>query len=29
MTLEQQVEWGAEVRSLHHDGMVWIVVTPT
>jgi hypothetical protein len=29
MTPEQQVEWEAEVRSLYHDGMVRIVVTPT
>ena len=29
MTPEQRVEWEAEVRSLYHDGMVWIVVTPT
>ncbi|MFD5403121.1 pyridoxamine 5'-phosphate oxidase family protein [Streptomyces griseorubiginosus] len=29
MTAEQRVEWEAEVRSLYHDGMVRIVVTPT
>jgi hypothetical protein len=29
MTLEQRVQWEAEVRSLYHDGMVRIVVTPT
>ena len=29
MTDEQRVEWEAEVRSLYHDGMVRIVVTPT
>jgi hypothetical protein len=29
MTPEQRVEWEAEVRSLYHDGMVLIVVTPT
>ena len=29
MTPEQRVEWEAEVRSLYHDGMVRIVVTPT
>ncbi|MER7504969.1 pyridoxamine 5'-phosphate oxidase family protein [Nonomuraea pusilla] len=29
MTQEQRVEWEAEVRSLYHDGMVRIVVTPT
>jgi hypothetical protein len=29
MTPEQRVEWGAEARSLYHDGMVRIVVTPT
>jgi Pyridoxamine 5'-phosphate oxidase len=29
MTVEQRVEWEAEVRSLYHDGMVRIVVTPT
>ena len=28
MTAEQRVEWEAEVRSLYHDGMVRIVVTP-
>ncbi|WP_338175960.1 hypothetical protein, partial [Candidatus Dormiibacter inghamiae] len=28
MTPEQRVEWEAEVRSLYHNGMVWIVVTP-
>ena len=28
MTPEQRVEWEAEVRSLYHDGMVRIVVTP-
>jgi Pyridoxamine 5'-phosphate oxidase len=28
MTSEQRVEWEAEVRSLYHDGMVRIVVTP-
>lgn len=28
MPLEQGVEWEAEVRSLYHDGMVRIVVTP-
>ena len=29
MTAEQRVEWEAEVRSLYHDGMVRVVVTPT
>lgn len=29
MTPEQRVEWEAEVRSLYHDGMVRIVITPT
>ena len=29
MTPEQRVTWEAEVRSLYHDGMVRIVVTPT
>ena len=29
MTAEQRVEWEKEVRSLYHDGMVRIVVTPT
>jgi hypothetical protein len=29
MTPEQRIEWEAEVRSLYHDGMVRIVVTPT
>ena len=29
MTPEQRLEWEAEVRSLYHDGMVRIVVTPT
>jgi hypothetical protein len=29
MSPEQRVEWEAEVRSLSHDGMVRIVVTPT
>jgi len=29
MTPEQRVEWETEVRSLYHDGMVRIVVTPT
>ena len=29
MTPKQRVEWEAEVRSLYHDGMVRIVVTPT
>jgi len=28
MTQKQRVEWEAEVRSLYHDGMVRIVVTP-
>jgi hypothetical protein len=28
MTPEQRVEWEAGVRSLYHDGMVRIVVTP-
>jgi hypothetical protein len=28
MTPEQRVEWEAEVRSLYHEGMVRIVVTP-
>src|SRR3712207_2753551 len=28
MTPEQRVEWEAEVRSLYHDGMVRIVVSP-
>ncbi len=26
---EHRVEWEAEVRSLYHEGMVRIVVTPT
>jgi hypothetical protein len=29
MTPEQRAEWEAEVRSIYHDGMVRIVVTPT
>jgi hypothetical protein len=29
MTPEQRVEWEAEVRSLYHEGMVRIVVTPS
>jgi hypothetical protein len=29
MTPEQRVGWETEVRSLYHDGMVRIVVTPT
>lgn len=29
MTPEQRVEWEAEVRSLYHDGMVRVVITPT
>ncbi len=29
MTPEQRAEWKTEVRSLYHDGMVRIVVTPT
>jgi pyridoxamine 5'-phosphate oxidase-like protein len=29
MTSEQRVEWEAGVRSLYHEGMVRIVVTPT
>ncbi|MEV0399916.1 pyridoxamine 5'-phosphate oxidase family protein [Actinoallomurus sp. NPDC050550] len=29
MTPEQRVEWEAGVRSLYHEGMVRIVVTPT
>jgi hypothetical protein len=29
MTPEQRVEWEAEIRSLYHEGMVRIVVTPT
>ncbi len=29
MTPEQRVAWEAEVRSLYHDGMVRIIVTPT
>ncbi|MFI9559347.1 pyridoxamine 5'-phosphate oxidase family protein [Nonomuraea endophytica] len=29
MTPEQRVVWEAEIRSLYHDGMVRIVVTPT
>ena len=29
ITPEQRVEWEAGVRSLYHDGMVRIVVTPT
>jgi Pyridoxamine 5'-phosphate oxidase len=29
MTQKQRVEWEAEVRSLYHDGMVRIVVTPS
>ncbi|HEX4812060.1 MAG TPA: pyridoxamine 5'-phosphate oxidase family protein [Nonomuraea sp.] len=29
MTPEQRVEWEAGIRSLYHDGMVRIVVTPT
>jgi hypothetical protein len=28
MTPQQRVEWEADVRSLYHDGMVRIVVTP-
>jgi hypothetical protein len=28
MTAEQRVAWEAEVRSLYHEGMVRIVVTP-
>ena len=28
MTPEQRIEWEAGVRSLYHDGMVRIVVTP-
>ncbi|MEW9528372.1 pyridoxamine 5'-phosphate oxidase family protein [Microbispora sp. NPDC049125] len=29
MTPEQRVHWESEVRSLYHEGMVRIVVTPT
>ena len=29
MTAEQRVAWEAEVRSLYHDGMVRVLVTPT
>src|SRR5262245_28099181 len=29
MTPEQRVEWEAEIRSLYHEGMVRVVVTPT
>ena len=29
MSPEQRVEWEVEVRSLYHEGMVRIVVTPT
>ena len=29
MTPEQRVEWETEIRSLYHEGMVRIVVTPT
>ena len=29
MTPEQRIGWEAEVRSLYHEGMVRIVVTPT
>ena len=29
MTPEQRVEWESEARSLYHDGVVRIVVTPT
>jgi hypothetical protein len=29
MTAEQRVEWEKEIRSLYHEGMVRIVVTPT
>ena len=29
MTPEQRVAWEVEVRSIYHDGMVRIVVTPT
>ncbi len=29
MTAEQRIGWEAEVRSLYHEGMVRIVVTPT
>jgi hypothetical protein len=29
MTLAQRDEWQTEARSLYHDGMVRIVVTPT
>jgi hypothetical protein len=29
MTPQQRVQWEAEVRSLYHDGMVRIIVTPT
>ena len=29
MTPEQRVEWEAEIRTLHFDGMVRIIVTPT
>jgi hypothetical protein len=29
MTPEQRVEWETKVRSLNHDGMVRIVVTPS
>jgi uncharacterized pyridoxamine 5'-phosphate oxidase family protein len=29
MTPEQRTEWETEIRSMYHDGMVRIVVTPT
>jgi hypothetical protein len=29
MTPEQRVGWEQEIRSLYHDGMVRVVVTPT
>lgn len=29
MTPEQRVEWEVEIRSLYHEGMVRIVITPT
>jgi uncharacterized pyridoxamine 5'-phosphate oxidase family protein len=29
MTPEQHTEWETEIRSMYHDGMVRIVVTPT
>ena len=29
MTAEQRVAWEAEIRSLYHEGMVRVVITPT